>query len=162
MDKINFKQNIWLVLFIIVCLLFVINYQKQSKLLKSVNNLRQDVNLKEVEKVTTLIEKIDLPVPIGSPSVGATYIHYFFTGKVKEIKPFLDGGVELVLESENLKLPKILVSPTTSVQKISSQNPRYPVNMKLSDIKVGLQIDASMEFDPVLKNWIMFNIILKN
>lgn len=107
-------------------------------------------------------KRIDAPVSLGSPNVGLVFVHYFFSGSIKELKN-VEGGTELILDSTNPEMPRIVLTPQIPISKVVVPPPAVPVppkNLKIQDLKPGQNVDVSMEFDPVLKNWVVLGVFL--
>ncbi len=111
---------------------------------------------------SALIKSVDLPVPLGSPNVGLMFIHYFFSGSIKELKK-ADSGTQIILNTDNKDIPEIVATVNTPIAKVKvpvPANPTPPSNLSLSQLQVGQNVDVSMEFDPVLKHWLVLGIFL--
>jgi len=105
---------------------------------------------------------VNLPVPLGTPNVGLMFVHYFFSGSIKELKK-TDSGTQIILDTPNKDIPEIIATQTTTIAKVTIPAPATPVPpkpMNVSELKAGHNVDVSMEFDPVLKHWVLLGVFL--
>jgi len=109
------------------------------------------------QKIAALSDEgpLVLPIPLSHPRVSSVMIHYFLTGVVQEVRQ-VQGGSELVLRDtlQGNGFPVLLIAPETRVERIS---PPYGQNTskitKTSDLKPGLTVDLSIEYDLRAKSW---------
>lgn len=98
------------------------------------------------------------PVEPGATNVGQVFLHYFFEGSLKSVYKSATSS-ELVLE--NPDLPKILVDQAVRISKIK---PPYqhtaPILAGQKDLKVGVYVIISAEYDLNSKSWIIRDVFI--
>lgn len=103
--------------------------------------------------------KYNLPIKEDSINVSSVLIHYFFTGKLKELKK-TDGGTQIIYENTDPALPILIATSKTRISKIT---PPYDVNhtfIGINELKVGQTIDISAEFDIKTDLWSVLDVLL--
>ncbi len=105
-------------------------------------------------------EGLTLPVPLTNKNIQGAYVHYFFTGTIKSLAPAGDN-TDLVLEGADTDLPTFTITDKTRLHTIKppygSEN---AVNIKTSDLKTGLVVDISAEYDLKNKIWLLRDVFV--
>lgn len=122
----------------------------------------QNVFAKKTLEVTpTLVNdrSVILPVGLDNPNVGSVRAHYFMAGTIKEVKSLPDG-YEIVLANSKY-LPKIVVNNGVRVSKITPPyNSAAPVPFPAKDLKPGMVIDISLEYELASEVWIIQDVFV--
>jgi len=146
------KKNIPFITFI--ALLLVLGYL----VLDNKNTLFKTKTLNEnYSQGSGSVGQYNLPVARDSKNVGNVLIHYFFTGKLKEIKVSADGA-EVIFLNADPSLPRLIVTSRTRVTKIT---PPYELNGRSIDIntlKPGDIIDISAELEINTGRWSVLDV----
>jgi hypothetical protein len=150
------KKNFPLVLFVIlifgVVTAFFLGSNKKGM---SVSKSKADVQKSE----TSSDVSADFPLSVNSQSVTSAYVHYYLTGTISEVKN--DGGYEIILDSSETNLPALIIGERTRISRIT---PPYSEStsqlMAASDLKEGLVVDISIEYDLRNKNWNILDVFV--
>ncbi len=103
---------------------------------------------------------LGLPVPVDGPNVGSAFVHYFFTGSVKEVKKSGDGSV-LVLYTTNDAIPEFPLAADTRIARISQPYSAETSRMvSVNELKTGLVVDVSAEFDLRSGQWLTRDVFI--
>lgn len=101
-----------------------------------------------------------LPLSVDSKAVTGALVHYFVSGKIKEIKE-ANEGKQLVLDSEEKNLPMLVIGDKTRISKIT---PPYSENtskfIKIDELKPGMVVDLSIEYDLRSKMWSLQDVFV--
>lgn len=103
---------------------------------------------------------LGVPIAIDGPNIGGAFVHYFFTGSVKEVKKSAEGSV-LVLYVTNDAIPEFPIASDTRVSRISqpySAETSRPIG--LSELKAGLVVDVSAEYDLRSGQWFTRDVFI--
>ena len=103
---------------------------------------------------------LGLPVPVDGPNIGSAFVHYFFTGSVKEVKKSGDGSL-LVLYVTNDAIPEFPLAPDTRIARISQPYSAETSRMvSVSELKAGLVVDVSAEYDLRSGQWLTRDVFI--
>lgn len=99
-----------------------------------------------------------LPIGLDTPGVRAAYARYFLTGKIKEINT-TDSGREIIFDTTDASLPKIVTDGQTRFWRISAPYSQETMTAaETSDIVSGMIVDISIEYDLAAKTWIVRDV----
>ena len=148
----NIKNNFPIITLslLILLLVYLVNVNK-SKLFQSTNS--------SVISQTELSSKPDFPVSIESKNVNGVLIHYYFTGKLKELKK-TSLGTQIIYEDADQTLPALVAGPKTRVEKITPPYELNAINININSLKVGQIIDISAEYDVRSNTWNVLDVFL--
>lgn len=106
------------------------------------------------------IKIIELPISLTSPNVGQVLVHYFLTGTIKKLENSTEG-TQIIVDTKDQSIPKITLTNQTRISKIA---PPYSAEtslpLRISDLKAGVNIDISAEYDLREKIWIIRDVFV--
>ena len=103
--------------------------------------------------------EFSLPVSATSKNVNGVSVHYFFTGKLKELKE-TTNGIQIIYENPDPDMPELFVTDTTRVSKIT---PPYDLNhviIKTNELKSGQTVVISAEYNLLNSSWKLLDVYL--
>lgn len=110
-------------------------------------------------KIGDSMTSLELPIALDNPNVGSTLIHYFLRGTIQEVKNISSGSNQLILEDSSL--PDLIISSETRISQITMPyDGTEPVTKTITDLKPGLNIDLSIEYDINIKQWFLRDVYL--
>lgn len=115
----------------------------------------------KVEKSEPVVDdtNVVLPVGVNNPNVTGVRVHYFMEGVIKEIKGHPEG-FEVTLNNAN-NLPPIIIKTGVRLSKITPPyNSNVPAPFLFKDLKPGLTIDVSLEYELATQKWIVHDIFV--
>lgn len=117
-------------------------------------------NLKPIAQSPTNTS-LELPFPLENPHVaGEAFIHYFFTGTLKEIKNTAVGK-EIILDIQGAPAPQFLVTPETRISRITPPySEQTSQRIRLEDLKAGHNLNISAEYSLTTKQWFTRDVFL--
>ncbi len=144
------KLTIFLPLFLVLIAIIYV-FQSQTTIFQ--NTFKSKVSPAPILETT----KIDLPVPLTQPNIRQVYLFYSFYGRIKTVKT-IEGGVQLILDVEDLSLPEFIVKPhEAQIIKVDSVGPiAGPGNQKNASADIlepGLTVNIQIRYDLRLYTW---------
>lgn len=100
-----------------------------------------------------------LPVALENKNVGAVLVHYFFTGKLKELEKTA-AGTKIVFLDADPGLPDLIIARDTRISRLTPPYEQNHTEININTLKPGNTIDVSAEFDVRAGAWFVRDVYM--